>query len=301
MVETKTYARLAETGLCLAVGAGEIAVGRYDGVAQVLDAATGKVLHELVDDPFPRVIGQEGNDSPGTGQMLKLPASIIGKLGKPGDCAFTASRPSRVSNSAHAVTKEMAAAKFAPYLQLTDARGSILAEATDGALGYTFHEAGTYAVGIRDQDYRGGPDMNYRLHLGDIPVVTALFPLGLQRGAGADIHVQGVFLGARYDPPPGSHECGTWQQNSCAGYISLRKGAGKTGCGCRRVSGSHTGASWPIVSAWRGNHSPFLAPPTDAYCGPGSTTPGNSWQPRAGPPRSRNQCSPLGVSARFGP
>jgi hypothetical protein len=37
--------------------------------------------------------------------------------------------------------------------------------------------------------------MHYRLHLGEIPVVTAIFPLGVQRGIEADIRVEGVFLG----------------------------------------------------------------------------------------------------------
>src|SRR5262249_19712324 len=37
--------------------------------------------------------------------------------------------------------------------------------------------------------------MTYRLHVGEIPVVTAVFPLGLQRGTEADIRVEGVHLG----------------------------------------------------------------------------------------------------------
>jgi len=196
MVETKTYERLPETGLCLAVRGVEIAVGRYDGVAQIFESATGKVLHELEDDPFPRIIGQEGNDSPGSGQWIKLPASVIGKLSKPGEDAFYRFEVVQGQQlGAHVVTKT-AATKFAPYLELTDTHGRILAEATDGTLGYTFAKAGTYALGIRDQEYRGGAGMNYRLDLGEIPVVTSLFPLGLRRGTHADIHIQGVFLGA---------------------------------------------------------------------------------------------------------
>src|SRR5207302_8421761 len=92
-----------------------------------------------------------------------------------------------------AVTKA-ARSKVAPYLQLTDERGTVLADGTDGTLAYTFPEAGTYAVGIRDQDFGGGADMHYRLHLGEIPVVTSLFPLGLARGTEGDIHIKGVFL-----------------------------------------------------------------------------------------------------------
>src|SRR5262249_30246094 len=61
--------------------------------------------------------------------------------------------------------------------------------------GYTCPKAGTYAVGIRDREYRGEPNMTYRLNIGDIPIVSALFPLGIQRGTEADIQVEGVNLG----------------------------------------------------------------------------------------------------------
>src|SRR5262249_26049868 len=46
-----------------------------------------------------------------------------------------------------------------------------------------------------DRDYRGGPGMHYRLHIGDVPVVTAIFPLGLRRGTETAIRVEGVHLG----------------------------------------------------------------------------------------------------------
>src|SRR5262249_17596670 len=42
---------------------------------------------------------------------------------------------------------------------------------------------------------RGNQDMHYRLHVGDIPVVTEVFPLGLQKGTEADIALEGVNLG----------------------------------------------------------------------------------------------------------
>ncbi|MGL6094924.1 MAG: c-type cytochrome domain-containing protein, partial [Fimbriiglobus sp.] len=54
---------------------------------------------------------------------------------------------------------------------------------------------GTYAVGVRDQQYRGGPDVAYRLHLGPVPVVTGVFPLAVRRGAATPVRVSGVNLG----------------------------------------------------------------------------------------------------------
>src|SRR5262249_27762544 len=95
---------------------------------------------------------------------------------------------------------------------VTDAAGQVLAASDNGVLGYTCDRAGTYAVGVHDRDYRGGPGMHYRLHVGDIPVITAVFPLGLERGTEADIRLEGVHLGharsvrvkAPADAAPGS-------------------------------------------------------------------------------------------------
>jgi hypothetical protein len=52
-----------------------------------------------------------------------------------------------------------------------------------------------YAVGIRDREFRGAADMTYRLHIGNVPVVTSVFPLAVQRGKSARAHLGGVNLG----------------------------------------------------------------------------------------------------------
>lgn len=299
LIETKTYDRLPETGLCLAIRGGEIAVGRYDGVTEILNAATGQVLRELggprknvaaglqqvradipvspvpeikkmtpatgrrgqtlrlvfdgknldqvkelvithegatskivsattttleadvvfptttrggayeirakqgsglskpqtlIIDPFPVTSGQEGNNSPGTGRLLPLPASVVGKLMKPGDFAYYRFQVAKGQQlGVHIVTKGVGS-KVEPFLELTDQHGVILAVGDESFLGYTFPDAGIYCLGIRDREFRGGPGMHYRVHLGEIPVVTSVFPLGLQRGTKADIRIKGVFL-----------------------------------------------------------------------------------------------------------
>src|SRR6185436_10818061 len=63
-----------------------------------------------------------------------------------------------------------------------------------GLLGHTFAKAGTYALGVRDRELRGGASMSYRLNIGELPIVTAVFPLGLKQGSEAEIRVDGVFL-----------------------------------------------------------------------------------------------------------
>src|SRR5207248_2917310 len=78
-------------------------------------------------------------------------------------------------------------------LTLVGADGQVLIESLNGVLGHTCATAGEYALGVRDRDYRGGSA--YRLHLGDVPVVTSVFPLGVQRGREATVAVEGVHLG----------------------------------------------------------------------------------------------------------
>jgi hypothetical protein len=84
--------------------------------------------------------------------------------------------------------------KIEPALQLADLHGRVFAESNDGLLGHTFAEAGSYVIGVRDREFRGGANMHYRLHVGEIPVVMAVFPLGVQRGRETDVRIEGVFL-----------------------------------------------------------------------------------------------------------
>jgi hypothetical protein len=146
-------------------------------------------------DLFAPVPESEPNDSPSTGQKVTLPVSISGSIGKTGDLDFYRFEATMGQEIGVQILTTAIGSKLEPVLTLTDPAGTVLAESKDGLLGYTVAAAGSYAVGVRDQEYRGGPDMSYRLHIGDIPVVTTLFPLGLQRGTEADVRLDGVYLG----------------------------------------------------------------------------------------------------------
>jgi WD40 repeat protein len=145
-------------------------------------------------DLFPMVVEQEPNDAPTSGQKIALPASIAGSLNKAGDVDFFRFE-ARAGQEIGVQALAGDLAKLDAVLQLTDGSGQVLAESSSGLLGYRFDKAGTYALGIRDRDYRGG-GLTYRLHVGDIPIVTAVFPLGLQRGTEAEVRFEGVHLGA---------------------------------------------------------------------------------------------------------
>jgi hypothetical protein len=147
-------------------------------------------------DLFSVVAESEGRRSPTTGQKVTLPATIVGSIGRAGDVDFYRFDARAGQEVGVQVLASAIGSKLDPVLLLTDASGRVLAESTNGLLGYTCPEAGTYALGIRDREYRGDATMFYRLHAGNVPVVTAVYPLGLRRGSEAEVHVEGVHLGS---------------------------------------------------------------------------------------------------------
>ncbi|MBL8799110.1 MAG: hypothetical protein JNM56_34815, partial [Planctomycetia bacterium] len=203
LTEKTVYAKQPETALALAVSPdhAQLAVGRYDGVLILLDEATGKVqgqpLPKMAKQPgdrFEPLNKQPGNDTPASAQAIDLSATIVGALDRAGAVDFY--RFEAKANQQIGAQAVVADAKtFEPVLQLTDAAGQVLAEGP-GVLGFTCPQAGTYRLSIRDRDYRGG-GLSYRLHVGEVPVVTAVFPLGVQRGTEATVQLEGVNLGSQ--------------------------------------------------------------------------------------------------------
>jgi WD40 repeat protein len=147
-------------------------------------------------DLFPPVAEVEPNDSPRTGQKVTLPVSIAGAISHAGSVDYYRFGAREGQEIGVQIVTGAIGSKLEPVLQLIDSQGQVVAESTNGLLGYHCEKPGSYALGIRDREYRGSREMNYRLHLGPLPVVTAVFPLGLQRGTEAEIRLQGVNLGS---------------------------------------------------------------------------------------------------------
>ena len=153
-------------------------------------------------DLFPTVSEVEPNDSPTTGQRVTLPVSIAGAYRQAGSVDYFRFDAHAGQQIGVQIVTSALGSKLEPVLQLSfpgspwEREPRVVAESTNGLLGYQCDKSGMYAIGVRDRDYRGGHDMQYRLHVGTIPVITAVFPLGLQRGTEAEVCLQGVNLGA---------------------------------------------------------------------------------------------------------
>ena len=86
---------------------------------------------------------------------------------------------------------------YDPVLRLLDASGRQLVLADDDpGLGsdcrfaHTFQAAGQYLLEIHDNQYRAGG--RYRLRVGDFPLVTSTFPLGIQAGTTSKLAFAGA-------------------------------------------------------------------------------------------------------------
>jgi WD40 repeat protein len=163
---------------------------------QLTTASGASASTSFIVDAYDAIEEKDAAGSPATGQEVSLPTTIVGRIDRAGDVDFFRFEVKAGQQLGIQIIAG-AGSKLEPALQLTDLAGHVLAESNSGHLGWTFKQAGTYAIGVRDRELRGGPNMTYRLHLGEIPVVTATFPLGLQRGTEAEVVVEGVFLNAR--------------------------------------------------------------------------------------------------------
>ena len=164
----------------------QLALGHFNGTLLRVNAATGEVAKPPAPDRFPLA----------SGTTITLPATVAGDLDRPGDAdSYRFAAAAGYELGVQLVTA-VEPGKFAPVLTLTDAAGRVLAERDGNLLGVKLPAAGTYAVGVRDREFRGGAGLKYRLHLGPIPVITEVFPLGVTRGVPTPVSVRGVNLGA---------------------------------------------------------------------------------------------------------
>ncbi len=152
----------------------------------------------LIVDRYPAVTDSSAIDSARRGQLVRIPLTLAGTLDRAGQAdyfRFTATKGQEIGGQLLSTT---IGSKLEPHLELTDATGRVLVEGANGLIAFKAPADGTYALGVRDKEYRGGADQFYRLHLGDVPVVTAIRPLGVQRGTTANV----TFVGANVPATP---------------------------------------------------------------------------------------------------
>ncbi len=162
--------------------------------------ATGQGISNLrlilVDD-LPSMVEAGDNHSPATAQTVSLPMAVDGTCdGEASDFyKFSAAAGQRVSVEVFA---RRLGSPLDPAIRLLTTDGRELAYSddelstgADGRFSHTFDAAGEYLVEIRDIRYQGGGNFRYRLRFGDFPLVSAAYPLAVQKGTSASVQLTG--------------------------------------------------------------------------------------------------------------
>jgi hypothetical protein len=120
---------------------------------------------------------------------------------------------------------------FQGVVRLTGPDGRELAysedfrDAPDPVLVLTLPADGEYVVELRDALFRGREDFVYRLTVGQIPLVTSAFPLGVRAGAGTVVELRGANLVSPTTRPvanePGLTEIAWAWRNTRIGPVPL--------------------------------------------------------------------------------
>jgi hypothetical protein len=162
-------------------------------------------------DRYPAIADAASIDSARQGRSIKLNSTIAGTLDRAGQADYFKFSAKKGQEVGAQILTAAVGSKLEPILELADAEGRVLAESTNGLLGFICPKEGTYAIGVHDKDYRGGKDMFYRLHVGDVPIVTAVHPkfarpheVAAVRMLGVNLIEKAVVVRVSSDAEPGS-------------------------------------------------------------------------------------------------
>lgn len=154
-------------------------------------------------DQFPDVTEREPNGSPGEAQAVELPAVLVGRIDSAGDGDRFRFDAKRGQTLVIEVQAGRAGSPLDATVTLFDASGREVRANNDhnGAdpfIAYDVPEDGSYALEIRDLQYRGGGDYAYRVIAGPVPYVESLVPMSSRRGGPVEVKAVGYNL----DPDP---------------------------------------------------------------------------------------------------
>ena len=155
----------------------------------------------LIEPFYGEAADAEPNDTIDNAPEVYLPAIFTGTIGRNGDVdtfKIKARAGQQVIFENGAV---FLGSTLQPIVRILSEDQSILAEfGQDGGdtakvFAHRFAKAGNYYIQISDFQQSGRASHIYRLKAGEFPVVTGLYPLGLQQGKTAKIQAEGLNVG----------------------------------------------------------------------------------------------------------
>ncbi len=155
----------------------------------------------LVEPFYGEAADMEPNDTIDNAPEVYLPAIFVGTIGRNGDVDTYKIKARAGQQIVFENGATLLGSTLQPIVRILAEDQTVMAEfGQDGgdsvrAFAHRFSKAGTYYVQISDFQQTGRASHSYRLKAGEFPVVTGLYPLGLQQGKTAKIRAEGLNVG----------------------------------------------------------------------------------------------------------
>ena len=145
--------------------------------------------------PYPVVAEVEPNNTPAQAQKIKMNTTIAGVItAEDVDCfAVQVKKGERLSAEVEGM--RLGRGVFDPRLVLMETNGTVVTDVDDTWLGIQdpffsiiVPHDGKYIIQLHEATYGGREDCHYRLHIGNFPRPTSVYPLGGTAGEVAVLH-----------------------------------------------------------------------------------------------------------------
>jgi hypothetical protein len=145
---------------------------------------------------------REPNDTPEDAVEVYLPTILTGTISKPGDLDYYKINVKAGEQLVFENGAMLIGSALQPVVTILAEDQTIVKEfGADGGLGtlrfaHNFDKAGTYYIRVADYQSSGRASNFYRIKVGQFPIVTGAYPLGVQLSKAGRIELQGYALGA---------------------------------------------------------------------------------------------------------
>jgi hypothetical protein len=154
----------------------------------------------LVEPYYGEAPDREPNDTPEQAFETFLPAILTGAISKPGDVDYYRIQVKAGQEISFYNGAMLIGSSLQPVVTILDADLNVAGEfGTNGGaeqvmFAHRFTAAGAYYVRVADYQHSGRASHFYRIVAGEFPLVLGTYPLGLQKGAAADLTLRGFHV-----------------------------------------------------------------------------------------------------------
>ena len=157
----------------------------------------------LVEPFYGESVDREPNDTPETAVETFLPAVLAGAISRPGDVDYFKIQIRAGQEISFQNNAALIGSSLQPVVAILDSDLNVVREfgANGGreqlAFAHRFAKAGTYYVRISDYQQSGRGSHIYRIIAGEFPLLFSGYPLGVRRGATAELALRGSHVPAK--------------------------------------------------------------------------------------------------------